>query len=45
MSQYDDIELGNLMFGHSRGEYKFPDRGLADCDEWVALCAVLGVDS
>lgn len=45
MSQYDDIELGNLMFGHSRGEYKFPDRELAGCDEWVALCAVLGVDS
>lgn len=45
MSQYDDIELGNLMFGHSRGQYKFPDREMADSDEWVALCAALGVDA
>lgn len=45
MSQYDNIELGNLMFGHSRGQYKFPDREIAGSDEWVALCAALGVDS
>lgn len=45
MSQYDNIELGNLMFGHSRGQYKFPDREIAGSDEWVALCAALGVDA
>ena len=32
------MELGNMLFGNSRGEYPFPDRDLVDCDEWTGLC-------
>ena len=45
VSQYEDIEMGNLLFGNSRGEYRFPDRDIVYSEEWVALRAVLGIDS
>ncbi|KEI84177.1 hypothetical protein N493_20075 (plasmid) [Clostridium botulinum B2 433] len=32
------MELGNLLFGNSRGAFKFPDRQLANSSEWEALC-------
>lgn len=38
------MEIGNLLFGHSRGEYKFPDREIEDGDEWLSLLSVLGLD-
>ena len=38
------MEMGNLLFGSSRGEYEFPDRKIVDSDEWVALLNVLGLD-
>jgi hypothetical protein len=31
------IELGNLFFGHSRGEYEFPDRDIVNSREWESL--------
>lgn len=39
------MELGNLLFGNSRGEYEFPDRDIVDSDEWIALRNILGIDS
>jgi hypothetical protein len=39
------VELGNLLFGNARGEYPFPDREIANSDEWIALRHVLGIDS
>ena len=45
MSQYKNIEMGNLLFGNSRGDYAFPDRDIVESDEWVALRVALGVDS
>jgi len=44
MGLFDDMEIGNLLFGHSRGAYKFPDREIVDSTEWRALLNVLGVD-
>lgn len=35
------MELGNLMFGNSRGEFKFPSRELAYSDEWRLLLEIL----
>lgn len=43
-STVDDFELGNLMFGNSRGVYNFPDRDLVDSPEWNELCKVLQVE-
>ena len=43
-STVDDFELGNLMFGNSRGIYNFPDRDLVDSPEWNELCKVLQVE-
>ena len=40
-----DMEPGNLLFGNSRGKYKFPDRDIVNSDEWVALRHVLRIDS
>ena len=45
MSQYENIELGNFLFGNSRGLYKFPDRDIVDSDEWNALLCALGLDN
>jgi hypothetical protein len=39
-----DIELGNLLFGNSRGEYCFPDRSLVNSKEWESLCDIAQVD-
>ena len=44
MGVYDNIEIGNLLFGHSRGSYAFPDRDIVDSDEWLALLCALGTD-
>lgn len=38
------MELGNLLFGHSRGEYVFPDRNLVNCREWNTLLEVARLD-
>lgn len=32
------MELGNLMFGNSRGNYEFPDRDIVNSTEWETLC-------
>ena len=34
------MDLGNMMFGHSRGEFTFPDRALARSEEWRALSKI-----
>lgn len=31
------MELGNLLFGNSRGKYKFPNRDLVNSKEWEIL--------
>lgn len=36
-SKVADFELGNLMFGNSRGNYNFPDRELANNEYWEKL--------
>ena len=33
----DNMELGNLFFGNSRGPIQFPDRDLVNCKEWNKL--------
>lgn len=38
-----EIEIGNLLFGNSRGEYPFPDRKLVNSPEWVSLCKKAGI--
>lgn len=43
-STIDDFELGNLMFGNSRGVYNFPDRDLVDSSEWNELGRILQVE-
>ncbi len=45
MCIHPDMELGNLVFGYSRGEYGFPDRELVDSAEWRDLLEVTGSDS
>lgn len=32
------MELGNLIFGNSRGKYEFPERNLVNSPEWEDLC-------
>lgn len=34
------MELGNMLFGNSRGEFTFPDRQLGRSEEWKALSAI-----
>ena len=31
------MELGNLLFGNSRGQFKLPDRDIVSSDEWANL--------
>ena len=38
------MELGNMVFGNSRGRYEFPDRSLVDSKEWKQLMRVLQMD-
>ena len=39
------MELGNLVFGNSRGEFKFPNRNIVNSDEWTNLLyAINGED-
>jgi hypothetical protein len=38
------MELGNLIFGNSRGEFPFPDRSLVNCKEWETLLKVCECD-
>lgn len=38
------MELGNLIFGNSRGEYPFPDRNIVNSKEWKELCKRANVD-
>ena len=39
------VELGNLLFGHSRGKFSFPDRDLVDSEEWNNLLEITNSDS
>lgn len=39
------MELGNMLFGHSRGEYPLTNRQLVNCKSWYALCKKAGVDA
>ena len=34
------MELGNMIFGNSRGTYEFPDRDLVDSKEWRSLLSL-----
>jgi len=34
------MELGNMFFGNSRGEFEFPDRQLVESKEWKKLAKV-----
>jgi len=34
------MELGNMMFGNSRGEFEFPDRKLGYSEAWRVLANV-----
>ena len=34
-----------MLFGNSRGEYKFPDRNLVECNEWQKLLEITDSDS
>ena len=43
-STINDFELGNLIFGISRGIYNFPDRDLVDSKEWKTLMNLLQVE-
>lgn len=45
MPNYENIEIGNLLFGHSRGEFPFPGRELVNSDEWNGLMDAVGCDS
>ncbi len=38
------MELGNMIFGNSRGEFEFPDRGIVNSIEWETLCEEAQVD-
>ena len=38
------MELGNLIFGNSRGEYPFPNRDIVKSEEWKELCKKAQVD-
>ncbi len=38
------IEIGNLLFGNSRGKYEFPDRKFVNSKSWRDLVEVLGAD-
>lgn len=44
MKNIEHMELGNLMFGNSRGTYEFPSRALVDSEEWRDLCEKAQVD-
>jgi len=39
------MEIGNLLFGHSRGEYKLENRDLVNCKDWQELLYVCECDS
>jgi len=38
------MEIGNMLFGNSRGKYEFPDRELVHSKSWRDLVEVLGAD-
>lgn len=38
------MEIGNLLFGNSRGEFNFPNRDLVNCEEWETLLKVCECD-
>lgn len=38
-------EMGNLLFGHSRGDFGLANRDLAHCKEWLRLLAAAETDS
>lgn len=38
------MEIGNLLFGNSRGKYEFPDRKLVESKSWRDLVTALGAD-
>lgn len=44
MTENDMPELGNLVYGNSRGEYRFPDRSIVQRDQWQDLLEYAGCD-
>ena len=43
-AEVSDMELGNLLFGHSRGEFVFPQNFMKDKSVWEALLKKAGLD-
>ena len=39
------MELGNLCFGNSRGNYAFPNRDIVNSKEWNELLSLINVDT
>lgn len=42
--EHIDMELGNLLFGHSRGSYEFPDRDIVDSHAWQLILELTDSD-
>lgn len=38
------MEIGNMLFGHSRGIYEFPDRNLSGSRSWTNLLEAVHAD-
>lgn len=38
------MEIGNFIFGNSRGNYEFPNRNIVDSDEWQNLLESANLD-
>lgn len=38
------MEIGNMLFGHSRGTYELPSRDLVNSNEWIELLDKTGSD-
>ena len=39
------MEIGNFIFGNSRGNYEFPNRSIVSSDEWQDLLESANLDS
>lgn len=38
------MEIGNFIFGNSRGYYEFPDRNIVNSNEWQSLLKSTNLD-
>lgn len=43
--KFKNMEIGNLLFGNSRGIFKFPNIKLVNSEEWIKLCEKAQVDN